>query len=72
VTARVAVAGVLAIAIAACRPARPPLHAETPPGSWHVVAAGETLDEIAARAGVPAEDILEVNGLERAASRRGR
>jgi murein DD-endopeptidase MepM/ murein hydrolase activator NlpD len=66
VSARLARAALLAIAAcAACRPARPPLHAETPPGSWHVVGPGETLDEIAARAGVPAEDILEVNGLER-------
>jgi murein DD-endopeptidase MepM/ murein hydrolase activator NlpD len=67
VSARLALAALLALAAcAACRPARPPLHAETPPGSWHVVGPGETLDEIAARAGVPAEDILEVNGLERA------
>ena len=38
-----------------------------PPGSWYVVAPGETLDLIARRAGVPAEDILELNGFESAA-----
>jgi murein DD-endopeptidase MepM/ murein hydrolase activator NlpD len=42
------------------------MHPETPAGSWYVVSAGETLDDIAKRAGVPGEDILEVNGLERA------
>jgi lipoprotein NlpD len=42
------------------------MHPETPAGSWYVVSRGETLDDIAKRAGVPAEDILEINGLERA------
>ena len=46
--------------------ARPPMHPETPPGAWYVVAPGETLAHIARRAGVPAEDILELNGLARA------
>ena len=43
------------------------MHPSTPPGRWYVVAPGETLDLIAGRAGVPAEDILELNGLESAA-----
>jgi lipoprotein NlpD len=43
------------------------MHPSTPPGHWYVVAPGETLDLIAARAGVPAEDILELNGFESAA-----
>jgi murein DD-endopeptidase MepM/ murein hydrolase activator NlpD len=43
------------------------MHPDTLPGSWVVVGAGETLDDIAQRAGVPAEDILEINGLESAA-----
>lgn len=43
------------------------MHPETPAGSWYVVSKGETLDEIAQRAGVPGEDILEINGLRRAA-----
>lgn len=42
------------------------MHPETPPGSWYVVARGEKLDDIATRAGVPGEDILELNGLARA------
>ena len=42
------------------------MHPETLPGSWYVVAPGETLGDIARRAGVPAEDILELNGLARA------
>jgi len=43
------------------------MHPSTPPGHWYVVAPGETLDLIAGRAGVPAEDILELNGIENAA-----
>jgi murein DD-endopeptidase MepM/ murein hydrolase activator NlpD len=54
------------VGLAACHAGRPPLHPETPPGRWYVLAPGETLDEVAARAGVPVEDILEINGLERA------
>jgi lipoprotein NlpD len=50
-----------------CRVSRAPMHPETPAGSWYVVSRGETLDTIAKRAGVPAEDILEINGLTRAA-----
>jgi murein DD-endopeptidase MepM/ murein hydrolase activator NlpD len=42
------------------------MHPENPPGAWYVVSPGETLDQIAVRAGVPPEDILEVNGLARA------
>jgi lipoprotein NlpD len=42
------------------------MHPESPAGSWYVVDPGETLEQIAARAGVPAEDILEINGLSRA------
>jgi murein DD-endopeptidase MepM/ murein hydrolase activator NlpD len=42
------------------------MHPETPAGSWYVVSRGESLDTIAKRAGVPAEDILEINGLARA------
>ena len=44
----------------------PPVHPDRPPGSWYVVEKGETLEQIAGRAGVPPEDILEVNGLTRA------
>jgi murein DD-endopeptidase MepM/ murein hydrolase activator NlpD len=43
------------------------MHPSMPPGQWYVVAPGETLDLIARRAGVPAEDLLELNGFESAA-----
>jgi murein DD-endopeptidase MepM/ murein hydrolase activator NlpD len=60
------------VEVAACRPAYGPLHPETPPGRWYVVDKGETLDDIARRAGVPAEDILEINGMARADVRPGK
>jgi murein DD-endopeptidase MepM/ murein hydrolase activator NlpD len=41
------------------------MHPESPPGRWYVVSEGETLADIAKTAGVPAEDILEINGLDR-------
>jgi len=50
-----------------CHMSRAPMHPQTPAGSWYVVAPGETLADIAQRAGVPGEDILELNGLARAA-----
>jgi murein DD-endopeptidase MepM/ murein hydrolase activator NlpD len=63
-----ALAAALALPAAACRPApRAPLHAESPAGTWYVVEPGETLAQIAARSGAPAEDILEVNGFRDAA-----
>jgi murein DD-endopeptidase MepM/ murein hydrolase activator NlpD len=43
------------------------MHPANPPGHWYVVEEGETLDLIAGRAGVPPEDILELNGFESAA-----
>ncbi len=46
------------------------MHPENPPGAWYVVSPGETLEQIAARAGVPPEDILEINGLARASDVR--
>ena len=55
----------LASSGAGCHFSRAPMHPETPAGSWYVVSRGETLDDIAKRAGVPAEDILELNGLSR-------
>jgi murein DD-endopeptidase MepM/ murein hydrolase activator NlpD len=51
------------ILLAGCRLGRAPMHPQTPPGAWYVVSSGETLEDIAKRAGVPAEDILELNGL---------
>ncbi|HVR01472.1 MAG TPA: M23 family metallopeptidase [Polyangia bacterium] len=61
-----AVVPVIAVGSAGCHFSRAPMHPEAPPGSWYVVSRGETLDDIAKRAGVPAEDILELNGLARA------
>jgi lipoprotein NlpD len=67
-----ALAAVLMIAVCAgaCFEPRPPMHPETPSGRWYVVGPGETLAEISARSGVPAEDILEINGLDRASDVR--
>src|SRR5450432_3195645 len=59
-------AGLAGLVGAGCHPSRAPMHPQTPAGSWYVVARGETLELIAKRAGVPAEDILELNGLARA------
>jgi murein DD-endopeptidase MepM/ murein hydrolase activator NlpD len=44
-----------------------PQHPEPPLGHWYVVESGETLADIARRAGVPEEDLLEVNGFHSAA-----
>ena len=39
------------------------MHPDNPPGRWIAVGAGDNIESLAARAGVPAEDILEINGL---------
>ena len=41
-----------------------PMHPDLP-GTWHLVEAGETSVSIAKRAGIPLEDLLEINGLRR-------
>jgi murein DD-endopeptidase MepM/ murein hydrolase activator NlpD len=41
------------------------MHPDHLPGTWHVVAAGETSGAIAELAGIPLEDFLEINGLKR-------
>jgi lipoprotein NlpD len=65
--ALIALAGGLALGPVGCHFDRPPpLHPDSPPGAWYVVEKGETLEQIASRAGVPPEDILELNGLSRA------
>jgi hypothetical protein len=66
--AAAALAALLAglLEMAGCATGHAPMHPETPPGRWYVVGPGETLALIAQTAGVPAEDILEANGLERA------
>lgn len=60
-----ALALALALLAAACRPSAKAVRPE-PLGQWYVVQQGETLGEIARRAGVPEEDLLEVNGLKSA------
>ncbi|MEP6652406.1 MAG: M23 family metallopeptidase [Myxococcales bacterium] len=62
----------LALAISAsvtvgCHPSAPPRHPVGAPGKWYMVEEGETLGDIARRAGVPEEDLLELNGLHSAA-----
>lgn len=42
-----------------------PTDDDNPPGTWHVVKAGETSAKIAKEAGIPLEDLLEINGLRR-------
>ncbi len=41
------------------------LHEEHLPGTWHVVAQGETSASIAQQAGIPLDDFLEINGLRK-------
>lgn len=61
----VALAAVLAAAVgcASLPRGRPPLHADDPPGVWYIVQPGETMADLAARAHVPLEDLLELNGI---------
>ncbi|HEX7596852.1 MAG TPA: LysM peptidoglycan-binding domain-containing M23 family metallopeptidase [Polyangia bacterium] len=62
-----AVCLLLALALSACATTSNgrPLHDDNPPGTWHVVGAGETSAKIAQDAGIPLEDLLEINGLRR-------
>jgi murein DD-endopeptidase MepM/ murein hydrolase activator NlpD len=46
------------------------MHPEAPRGHWYTVEPSETLGDIACRAGVPEEDLLEVNGFHSAAEAR--
>jgi len=62
---RLELVSVLAVlAAAGCHGGRTaPMHPESLTGSWHVVAAGESLETIAKQADVPMADLLEINGL---------
>ena len=51
------------LGLCACATTGHPLHDDNPPGTWHVVKAGETPATIANEAGIPLEDLLEINGL---------
>jgi murein DD-endopeptidase MepM/ murein hydrolase activator NlpD len=48
-----------------CAWTRRPMRPEKEAGQWYAVEEGETLGDVARRAGVPEEDLLEVNGLQR-------
>jgi biotin carboxyl carrier protein len=54
-----------ALGCAATGGAGRPMHPDHLPGTWHVVAPGETAWSIAHQAGIPLEDLLEINGLKR-------
>lgn len=53
----------LAMTMAGCHTPPPVERPMGAPGHWYTVAPGETLADIARKAGVPEEDLLEVNGL---------
>jgi lipoprotein NlpD len=54
----------LGLVVAGCHHGGPaPQRASRPAGTWHVMAPGESLEEIARRADVPMADLLEINGL---------
>jgi lipoprotein NlpD len=55
----------ITLALACATAPSPPLHPLTPRGTWYVVQPGEGIDQISTRTGVPAEDLLEINGLRR-------
>jgi len=60
--------GILLLAALGCATgggAERPMHPDHLPGTWHVVVAGETVGSIAEQAGIPLEDLLEINGLKR-------
>ncbi len=48
-----------------CGTSGTPLHPDNPPGSWYIVREGDTLADIATRAAVPLEDLIEINGLSK-------
>lgn len=63
---RLALVMSLSLSLAGCRLSAKTAHPE-PLGQWYVVQQGDTLPELARRAGVPEEDLLEVNGFKSAA-----
>jgi len=73
--ARAGLALALLVAVGGCVagchwPGKAPVHAESPAGRWYVIAPGENLAEVARRADVPVDDLLEINGLSDAADAR--
>jgi murein DD-endopeptidase MepM/ murein hydrolase activator NlpD len=55
----------LAGLVGGCSWIRRPMRPEKEAGQWYAVEEGETLGDVARRAGVPEVDLLEVNGLRR-------
>jgi murein DD-endopeptidase MepM/ murein hydrolase activator NlpD len=53
------------LGLCSCATTSRPLDDDNPPGTWHVVEPGETPAKIAREAGIPLEDLLEINGLRR-------
>jgi len=53
------------LGLCSCATTSLPLDDDNPPGTWHVVEPGETPAKIAKEAGIPLEDLLEINGLRR-------
>jgi murein DD-endopeptidase MepM/ murein hydrolase activator NlpD len=62
---RALVAACTLLSFCACATVSRPTDDDNPPGTWHVVKAGETSAKIAKEAGIPLEDLLEINGLRR-------
>jgi len=62
---RALVAACALLGFCACATVPRPTDDDNPPGTWHVVKAGETSAKIAKEAGIPLEDLLEINGLRR-------
>ena len=58
-----ALLGSLAFFAGGCAFWQRPKDPGAPLGRWYVIEQGETLADVAARAGVPVEDLVEVNGL---------
>ena len=65
-TVAVALGSMAAVSLSGCHSASRPMHPVGAPGRWYVIEPGEHLADIARRAGVPEEDLLEVNGLHSA------
>ena len=59
--------GILLLSVLGCATsgAQKPMHPDHLPGTWHAVVTGETPGSIAEQAGLPLEDLLEINGLKR-------
>lgn len=55
---------IFSVLLGSCGTARP-MHPAGPAGYWHVMAAGETIEQLAAQEKIPVEDLREINGLNK-------